>query len=99
MARSYFTNLEQRHAKAIAWEAIYHAFPSVRGFATDDINDPRNVLTLSTMLHDAFGSFDFCLEPQVTANRYYIKKYPNLPTVYNPYLPSDGFITFNAHDG
>jgi hypothetical protein len=60
------TNSEQRHTRAIVWEAILHAFPSIRGFGTDDINDPRNVLTLWDTMHASFGRLEFCLEPTVS---------------------------------
>jgi hypothetical protein len=60
-----FTNSEQRHARAISWEAICRAFPSIREFSIDDINDPRNALTLWNPMHDSFGSFELCLEPTV----------------------------------
>ena len=31
-------------------------------------------------------------------NRYFMKKYPRFPTVYEAYLPNDGYVTFMAHD-
>ena len=28
-----------------------------------------------------------------------MKKYRQFPTILGPYLPSDGYVTFTAHDG
>jgi hypothetical protein len=28
-----------------------------------------------------------------------MKKYPLFPTIYEAYLPNDGYVTFTAHDG
>jgi hypothetical protein len=36
---------------------------------------------------------------QGTPNRYFMKRYRRIPNLYEPYLPSDGYITFTAHDG
>ncbi|KAI9764451.1 MAG: hypothetical protein M1840_008474 [Geoglossum simile] len=88
-----------RQSKAIIWEGIYHMFPGIQNYSPDDINDPRNVLTLYPMLHAEFGKFTMCLEPTATPNRYHIKKYDNFPSFYEHGLPSDGFVTFTAHDG
>ncbi|KAH0544427.1 hypothetical protein FGG08_001454 [Glutinoglossum americanum] len=54
---------QQRHYKATIWEAIYHMFPSIRDFSTDNINDPQNVLTMWAGLHSEFGKLELCLEP------------------------------------
>ena len=65
--------------KAIAWDAMYHAFPSIRDFSTDDINNPRNVLTLWDTMHRSFGRFEFCLGPTV---RFFL---PFHPVAANPF--------------
>ena len=36
---------------------------------------------------------------QGTPNRYFMKKYRRIPNVYEAHLPSDGYVTFIAHDG
>ncbi|KAI9771842.1 MAG: hypothetical protein M1840_001612 [Geoglossum simile] len=89
----------ERHSKAVIWDAIYHMFPGIRAFSPNDINDPRNVMTMWAPLHTAFGKFLLCLEPTITSNRYRLKTYPKFSSVYNTHLPSDGFVTFTAHDG
>ncbi|KAI9782444.1 MAG: hypothetical protein M1839_004930 [Geoglossum umbratile] len=88
-----------RQYKAAIWEAIYHMFPGIRDFSTDNINDPRNVLTMWVGLHYEFGKLELCLELTTTPNRYHIKKYRKFSSAYNSFLPSDGFITFTVHDG
>ena len=41
-------------------------FPAIRNFSTDDIIDPRNVLTLWAGLHSEFGKLKLCLELTVS---------------------------------
>ncbi|KAI9764019.1 MAG: hypothetical protein M1839_005779 [Geoglossum umbratile] len=55
-----------RRYKAMIWEAIYHMFPDIRNFSPDDINDPRNVLTMWPALHSEFGKLELCFEPTVS---------------------------------
>ncbi|KAI9769520.1 MAG: hypothetical protein M1840_003997 [Geoglossum simile] len=88
-----------RRYKAIVWEAIYRMFPDIRSFSPDDINDPRNALTMYAGLHSEFGKLELCFEPTTTSNRYRIKTYRKFSSFYTPHLPSDGFVTFTAHDG
>ncbi|KAI9785193.1 MAG: hypothetical protein M1839_000831 [Geoglossum umbratile] len=88
-----------RHSKSQLWEAIYHMFPNVRSFTTDDINDTRNAMTICAAFHTLFGRLNLCLEPTATTNRYRVKKYRGFPSIFNNLLPSDSFVTFTAHDG
>ncbi|KAI9768994.1 MAG: hypothetical protein M1840_004590 [Geoglossum simile] len=89
----------EHHYKAAIWEGIFHMFPKLRDFSSADINDPRNALTLWNSLRNEFGSFRLCLEPSAIPNRYHIKRYSGFSTYLNRSLPSDGFVTFTAHDG
>jgi HNH endonuclease len=50
----------------MVWEAIYHIFPDIRSFSPDDINDPRNALTMYAGLHSEFGKLELCFEPTVS---------------------------------
>ncbi|KAI9777355.1 MAG: hypothetical protein M1839_008963 [Geoglossum umbratile] len=88
-----------RQYKATVWNAIYRMFPDIRGFSLDDINDPRNAMTMYAGFHSEFGKLELCFEPTTTSNRYRIKAYRKFHSFYTPHLPNDGFVTFTAHDG
>jgi hypothetical protein len=48
---------------ATTWDAIYRMLPDIRGrinFGASDINDTRNVMTMTQELHADFGEFRFC---------------------------------------
>lgn len=97
---TFRTDDERRQTSAI-WTNIYRYFPYLRnrlGFFLENLNDPRNVMMLESVLHDQFGSFLFALESTETEHQYRIKLFSGFPDAYEFFLPSSGMVTFTSQD-
>ncbi|OAT00862.1 uncharacterized protein BDCG_03761 [Blastomyces dermatitidis ER-3] len=93
------------HKIAQIWATLKKLFPQIQ-LAPEDINDPRNLMTLWSPVHAAFGSFTLSFEPTGEPNQYQILLLSRRRNVIQVHLPAsqggpDGprLVTLERHGG
>ncbi|KAL2012062.1 hypothetical protein VTN00DRAFT_4780 [Thermoascus crustaceus] len=99
-----YENHVQEQNIARSW-TLYLFFPGIHDFARispDDINNPKNAMSMMSALHAEFGSLRFALESTAEDNTYVIQTYPGFRRGLIPDLPlanedNERLVKFEKH--
>ncbi|OOF90161.1 hypothetical protein ASPCADRAFT_10910 [Aspergillus carbonarius ITEM 5010] len=83
------------------WELLYRCFPGVRRAALTigTINSPENGLSLTVLLHSAFGNFRIAFKETDIKHQYEVKSYGYLNYYERQMIPSNRLVTFRQAEG
>ncbi|KAK2741484.1 hypothetical protein FQN57_005617 [Myotisia sp. PD_48] len=90
---AHWNGSPQSHQIAQIWATLLRCFPRLR-LRSNDINHPKNLMTLLSVAHQAFGEFKLALEPvSPEANTYKILEFGEGFNLLGMIMPENRMVT------
>ncbi|EER45447.1 conserved hypothetical protein [Histoplasma capsulatum H143] len=90
-----WSDKQEEHEVAQTWATLKRLFPIAIG--PSGINDPTNLLTLWSPIHDEFGALRLAFNPTGRENEYEILTFGRFQTMLGIHLPQSRMVTFRSH--
>ncbi|OJD12676.1 hypothetical protein AJ78_06762 [Emergomyces pasteurianus Ep9510] len=90
-----WSDKQEEHEVAQTWATLKRLFPVA--IDPSGINDPTNLLTLWSSIHNEFGALRLAFNPTGRENEYEILTFGRFQTMLGIHLPQSRIVTFRSH--